>query len=95
MVTTEDEIRDVPLEDIDLFVNQSREAFRRSGASPARGQHQNQWPVATRGCLLDSGRGRLVLICGERRYRAKKLAGIPTMAVKVFTGPLRRARCCR
>ena len=36
----------------------------------------------------DPGRSRLVLVCGERRYRALKLAGIATMQLKVIRGSL-------
>ena len=43
-------------------------------------------------CWLDPGRMRLVLICGERRYRAHKLAGKKTMAVRVIRGALSPAQ---
>jgi ParB family chromosome partitioning protein len=87
-----DEIRNVPLEDFDLFVNQAREQF---GEAPLRqladdllANGQLQPGVA----WLDPGRNRLVLVCGERRYRALKLAGLPTMAVKVLRGNLTQGR---
>jgi ParB family transcriptional regulator, chromosome partitioning protein len=84
----DEEIQNVPLEDIDLFVNQSREEFGeaelRQLAADLKTHGQLQAGVA----WYDAGRSRLVLICGERRYRALKLAGIPTMAVKVIRGNL-------
>jgi len=82
------EILNAPLEDFDLFVNQSREAFDegelQSLAENIKTNGQLQPGVAWR----DPGRSRLVLICGERRYRALRLAGLPTMAVKVIRGSL-------
>ena len=82
----DDEIRDVPLGDIDLFVNQSREHFDEALL------HQLADNIKTNGQLqpgvawLDPGRGRLVLICGERRFRALKMCGKPTMSLKVLRG---------
>jgi ParB family chromosome partitioning protein len=87
MDAVDGESRDVPLEDIDVFVTQSRERF------DAVELQQLADNIKTNGLLqpgvvLDSGRGRLTLICGERRYRALKLAGFATMAVKVIHGQL-------
>ena len=85
---TLDEIVNVPLADIDLFVNQSREHFdeeelrRLADDLLLRGQLQ---PGV---CWLDAGRNRLVLVAGERRFRALKLAGLATMTVKVIRGNL-------
>lgn len=84
----ENEIIAAPLELIDPFVNQSREHFDESDLKAlsenikANGllQHGVAW--------YDSGRGRYLLLCGERRFRASKLAGLPTMAVKVLRGNL-------
>jgi ParB family transcriptional regulator, chromosome partitioning protein len=85
---TQDEIIDAPLEDIDTFVNQSREEFDdgelRQFADNIK-QHGQLQPGV---CWFDPGRMRLVLICGERRYRALKLAGKTTMAVRVIRGTL-------
>lgn len=82
------EVLHVPLEDFDLFVNQSREIF-----DPAE-LHALADNIAANGQLqpgvawLDPGRNRLVLVCGERRYRALRLAGVATMAVTVLRGPM-------
>ena len=88
MSNIQDEIIDAPLEDIDTFVNQSREEFDdgelRQFADNIK-QHGQLQPGV---CWLDPGRMRLVLICGERRYRALKLAGSTTMAVRVIRGTL-------
>ena len=82
------EVLHVPLEDFDLFVNQSRENFDpgelQALADNIRINGQLQPGVA----WLDPGRGRLVLVCGERRYRALRIAGLPTMAVTVLRGPM-------
>ena len=86
--TTAAETISVPLQDIDLFVNQSRESFDPIGlqglADNLRSQGQLQPGVA----WLDPGRNRLVLICGERRYRALKLAKLPAMRLTVLRGHL-------
>lgn len=84
----DEEIQIVPLEDIDLFVNQSREEFDEAGLRQLADNIKTNGQLQPGVAWLDPGRGRLVLICGERRYRAKKLAGIPTMAVKVIRGQL-------
>jgi ParB family chromosome partitioning protein len=88
MVTTEDEIRDVPLEDIDLFVNQSREDFGEAELRQLADNIKTNGQLQSGVAWLDPGRGRLVLICGERRYRALKIAGLPTMSLKVIRGNL-------
>jgi ParB family chromosome partitioning protein len=68
------EVIEVPLEEIDRFVHQSREVFddevdgRLADDIKQNGMHQ---PVV---CWLDPHRKRLVLICGERRLRASKRA---------------------
>ena len=77
-------ILDVPLDDLDVFVNQSRQSF---DEAELLGLAEN---IAAHGLLqpglawLDPGRNRLVLICGERRFRALKLAGKTTIAVRVI-----------
>lgn len=84
----DDEIQNVPLDEFDLFVNQAREAFDETEliglAENIKVSGQLQPGVA----WFDEGRGRYVLICGERRYRALKRAGMPTMEVKVLRGHL-------
>jgi ParB family chromosome partitioning protein len=84
----DDEIQNVPLDAFDLFVNQAREAFDEAEliglAENIKVSGQLQPGVA----WFDEGRGRMVLICGERRFRALKRAGMPTMAVKVIRGHL-------
>lgn len=86
------EIVDVPLDEIEIFVGQSREVFDeeeliRFGQN-LRMHGQLQPGVA----WFDEGRKQLVLVCGERRFRALKIAGLPTMAVKVIRGQLTQAQ---
>ena len=85
---TDDEIQHVPLEKIDPCVNQSRERFDdaedRQLADNIKTNGQLQAGVA----WLDPGRGRYVLICGERRFRALKIAGRPTMSLTIVRGSL-------
>ena len=84
----DEEVLHVPVGEIIPFVNQSREVFDEaellnlSEDIKARGllQHGVAW--------FDAGRGKYVLICGERRLRAIMLAGLPSMAVKVIKGNL-------
>jgi ParB family chromosome partitioning protein len=82
------EVIEVPLEEIDRFVHQSREVFddevdgRLADDIKQNGMHQ---PVV---CWLDPHRKRLVLICGERRLRASKRAGKSTISVRVIRGDM-------
>lgn len=84
-----EEDMDVPVDDIIPFVDQSRERFE---DEPLVNLAQN---IKTHGLLqsgvawYDAGRGKYVLICGERRWRASKLAGLPTMRLKVLAGTFR------
>jgi ParB family transcriptional regulator, chromosome partitioning protein len=87
-----DDIIDVPLEDIDLFVNQSREDFDEAGLRQLADDIKQNGLLQPGVCWLDPGRMRLVMICGERRYRALKMAGIATMAVRVIKGTLSPAQ---
>ena len=86
-MSTEDLLH-IPLDELVLFVNQSRQVFD-------EGELRNlSEDIKANGLLqpgvawFDAGRGKYVLICGERRLRACKLAGLPTMAVKVIHGNL-------
>src|SRR5947208_1607335 len=83
-----DEILNAPLEDFDLFVNQSREDFDGAELQSLADNIRRNGQIQPGLAWMDSGRNRLVLICGERRYRALKLTGLPTMAVKVIRGHL-------
>ena len=83
-----DDIIDAPLEDIDLFVNQSREEFDEAELRRLADNIKQNGLLQPGVCWLDPGRSRLVMVCGERRYRALKLAGMATMAVRVIRGPL-------
>lgn len=88
MEKTHDEIINVPLEDIDLFVNQSREDFDEAGLRRLADDIKQNGLLQPGVCWLDQGRNRLVMICGERRFRAHKLGGMPTMAVRVIRGTM-------
>ena len=83
-----EELLHVPLDELVVFVNQSRQAFNEADLLNLSAD------IAANGLLqpgvawFDAGRGKYVLICGERRLRACKMAGLPTMAVKVIKGTL-------
>jgi ParB family transcriptional regulator, chromosome partitioning protein len=82
------EIIHLLLEELVVFVNQSRQVFDEAElfnlSEDIKAKGQLQPGVA----WFDAGRGKYVLICGERRYRAIKMAGLPTMAVTVIQGNL-------
>jgi ParB family transcriptional regulator, chromosome partitioning protein len=84
----EDQILHVPVDELIPFVHQSRtefdEAELRNLAEDIKANGQLQPGVG----WLDPGRGKYVLICGERRWRALKMAELPTMAIKVIAGSL-------
>ena len=89
---SDEEVIDVSLDDIDLFINQSRERFDETElnqlAENIKANGQLQPGVA----WLDTERRRYILICGERRYRALKLAGRRAMTVKVLHGTLTQSQ---
>jgi ParB family chromosome partitioning protein len=87
-VMPDEEMQNVPLEDIDLFVNQSREEFDEAELRQLADNIKTNTQLQPGVAWLDPGRGRLVLICGERRYRALKIAGLPTMSLKIIRGNL-------
>src|SRR5699024_6753265 len=74
----------VPVEKIGSDPTQPREEFdeveleKLSESLRSRGQLQ---PITV---YWDEGRGLYVLVCGERRWRAAKLAGIPTMTATIL-----------
>jgi ParB/RepB/Spo0J family partition protein len=86
------EIIEAPLEDIDLFVNQSRADFDEDGLRRLADDIKQNGLLHPGVCWRDPGRSRLVMICGERRYRAHKLAGLATMAVRVIPGSMSPGR---
>jgi ParB family chromosome partitioning protein len=79
---------EVPLDKIAPDPDQPREQFdaesleRLADSLKTRGQLQ---PIRVR---WDETRGIYVLICGERRWRAAKIAGMATMSCVVSEGPL-------
>ena len=79
---------EVPIEKIDRDRDQPREEFddealnRLAESLKARGQLQ---PIRVR---WDEGGGVYLIICGERRWRAAKLAGLATLTAVVHEGPI-------
>jgi ParB family chromosome partitioning protein len=78
---------EIPLDRIVPDPEQPREEFDPDGLARlaeslrARGQLQ---PIRVR---WDDERGRYVIVCGERRWRAAGLAGLPTMSCVIMDGP--------
>jgi ParB family chromosome partitioning protein len=78
---------EIPVDRIDRDAEQPREEFDPEGLErlakslQTRGQLQ---PIRVR---WDEGRGLYVVVCGERRWRAAKLAGIPTLTCIVMERP--------
>lgn len=68
--------------------DQPREEFdaesleRLAESLTTRGQLQ---PIRVR---WDEGRGAYVIVCGERRWRAAKIAGLPTLSCVIVEGPM-------
>jgi ParB family transcriptional regulator, chromosome partitioning protein len=71
---------EIPVDRIDRDAEQPREEFEPEGLDrlakslQTRGQLQ---PIRVR---WDEGRGLYVVVCGERRWRAARLAGLPTLS---------------
>jgi ParB family transcriptional regulator, chromosome partitioning protein len=78
----------IPVEKITRDPAQPREEFDPEGIErlarslKTRGQLQ---PARVR---WDEGQGTYVLICGERRWRAAQMAGMPTLDCVIIEGPL-------
>ncbi len=81
----------VALDRIVADPDQPREEFepeslqRLADSMTSRGQLQ---PIRVR---WDEGRGAYVIVCGERRWRAAKLAGLPSLACVIVDGPMTAA----
>jgi ParB family transcriptional regulator, chromosome partitioning protein len=79
---------EIPLEKIAPDPNQPREEFdedalnRLAESLKTRGQLQ---PIRVR---WDGGRGAYMILIGERRWRAAKLAGLPTVSAVVVEGAI-------
>jgi ParB family transcriptional regulator, chromosome partitioning protein len=79
---------DIPVEKIDRDPDQPREEFepdalgRLAESMRTRGQLQ---PVRVR---WDEGRGVYAIVCGERRWRAARMAGLATLQCVVMEGPI-------
>jgi ParB family transcriptional regulator, chromosome partitioning protein len=78
---------EIPVDRIINDLDQPREEFdeeslaRLAGSLRTRGQLQ---PIRVR---WDEGRGKYVIVCGERRWRAAKMAGLTTLSCVIMEGP--------
>ncbi|HMB04954.1 MAG TPA: ParB/RepB/Spo0J family partition protein [Isosphaeraceae bacterium] len=78
---------EIPVSKIDRDPEQPREEFDEEGLArlaeslKTRGQLQ---PVRVR---WDEGRGLYVIVCGERRWRAARMAGLPSLSCMVMEAP--------
>ena len=79
---------EIPLDKLDRDPDQPREEFdeeslaRLAASMQAKGQLQ---PIRVR---WDEGRGVYLIVCGERRWRAAKIAGMATMTCVIMDGPI-------
>jgi ParB family chromosome partitioning protein len=86
-LTRSKDAAEVPVDRIDRDAEQPREEFEPEGLErlarslQTRGQLQ---PIRVR---WDEGRGLYVVVCGERRWRAAKLAGLPTLTCIIMERP--------
>jgi ParB family chromosome partitioning protein len=88
LTASPDEILHVPLDQIDPCVHQSREHFDEAEEIGLAESLKADGQLAAGLAQYDAGRGRYVLIIGERRLRALRRAELPTMALKVLRGNL-------
>jgi ParB family transcriptional regulator, chromosome partitioning protein len=78
---------EIPVDRIDRDPEQPRQEFdaeslaRLAESLRTRGQLQ---PIRVR---WDEGRGVYVIVCGERRWRAARLAGLPTLSCVIMERP--------
>lgn len=80
------EIRHVPVDELEIFTSQSREEFDEAALKDLAEDIKIRGQLQVGLAWMDEGRGQLILIAGERRLRAIKLAGRPTMEVKIIRG---------
>jgi ParB family chromosome partitioning protein len=79
---------EIPLEKIDRDPNQPREEFddeslhRLAASLRAKGQLQ---PIRVR---WEEGQGVYLIVCGERRWRAARMAGLATLSAVVMEGAI-------
>jgi ParB family chromosome partitioning protein len=79
---------EIPLDKIDRDPGQPREEFEPEGLARlaesirARGQLQ---PIRVR---WDEERTRYIIVCGERRWRAARMAGLTAMSCVIMEGPI-------
>ncbi len=87
-VTKSKNSAEIPTERIDRDPNQPREEFdeealgRLAASLKSRGQLQ---PIRVR---WDEGRGVYLVVCGERRWRAAKMAGLASVSAVVMDRPI-------
>jgi ParB family transcriptional regulator, chromosome partitioning protein len=78
---------EIPVDRIDRDPDQPREEFDADGlerlAQSLRTRGQLQ-PIRVR---WDEGRGAYIIVCGERRWRAAKQAGLPTLSCVIMERP--------
>jgi ParB family transcriptional regulator, chromosome partitioning protein len=83
-----EEILNIPVEELIPCVVQSRERFDEAELLALSEDIKAKGLLQAGVAWFDPGRGKHVLVCGERRWRAIKMAGLPTMAVRVVQGNL-------
>jgi ParB family chromosome partitioning protein len=88
---TEGETVEVPLDQLEIFTGQSRENFDDAELGNLAESIKKNGLLQPGVAVLDEGRNQLVLVAGERRLRACKIAGKTTMAVKVIRGKFTQA----
>src|SRR4051794_1806919 len=87
-VTRVKNVASIPVGKIDRDPDQPREEFepeslgRLAESLKTRGQLQ---PIQVR---WDEGRGLYLIVCGERRWRAARMAGLATVSAVIDEGPL-------
>ena len=89
---SEVETRCVPVDEIEIFASQSRETFDESELIDLAENIKVNGLLQPGLAWFDEGRGQLILVCGERRLRALKLAGKTMMELKIIRGKRTQAQ---
>jgi ParB family chromosome partitioning protein len=82
-------VAEVPLDKIERDPAQPREEFDEEGLARLAESLQSRGQLQPVRVYWDEGRGAYTLLCGERRWRAARLAGLASITALIQDGPVR------